>query len=165
MTTISKNWIHCVAGTLFVALAATAAGQSSQSAPSCEPVSGSISTNFIDPATTLGTATGDMQGGVSAVVLAVAPGANGRLTFTVVHRFITTSGDLIVSRPSAGIAVPSAEDGVTSLTFANMELEGKSGRFEGATGTLKLFGGANLQSGEVVVRYRGQICFAAKNKS
>jgi hypothetical protein len=129
-------------------------------AQSCEAVSGTISTNFVDTTTTVGTATGGIAGGVSAVVQNVIPGNNGKLSFFVVHRFVTTSGDVLVSQLSEGVALPSNETGMMSLTFTKMDLQGKSGRYEGATGTLKLFGGANLDRGEVVVHYRGQICFA-----
>lgn len=143
---------------------ASAANAAAQPAPNCQAVSGTISTNFVDQTTTVGTATGDMAGGVSAVVQAVVPNANGGITFTVVHRFVNSAGDHIISKPAEAIAIPSAEPGVLSLTFANMELVGMTGRFEGATGSLKLFGGANLVRGEVVVRYRGQICYAAATK-
>ena len=148
--------LFTVAGTLLLG----AAGR----AQNCVPVSGTISTNFIDQTTTVGTATGDLAGGVSAVVQSVTPGPNGKITFSVVHRFVNAAGDHIISEPSEAVAIPSAESGVLSLTFAGMELVGKTGSFEGATGSLKLFGGANLDRGEVVVRYRGQICYAAAKK-
>jgi hypothetical protein len=39
-------------------------------------------------------------------------------------------------------------------------IKGGTGRFSNATGTLKLLGALDLNNGTVVLRYKGEICFA-----
>ena len=39
-------------------------------------------------------------------------------------------------------------------------IKGGTGRFANATGTLKLLGALDLNNGTVVLRYKGEICFA-----
>ena len=43
----------------------------------CQTVGGAILTNFITETTTLGTATGDLKGGIVVDELSVSPGENG----------------------------------------------------------------------------------------
>src|SRR5215212_10943442 len=78
----------CLAGS-------AAAAQSPHAQPHCTPVGGSVLTNFVTPDTTLGTATGDLRGAVSATLLGVAPAADGTVVFTVQHHWTTESGDTV----------------------------------------------------------------------
>ena len=62
----------------------------------CVRVSGAFSTNFITENTTLGTVTGDLRGAVSATLLELLPGENGKLVGRIQHRgWVTESGDKI----------------------------------------------------------------------
>jgi hypothetical protein len=47
-----------------------------ESGRQCRSVGGTVTTNFLSETTTLGTATGDLRGAVSATLLGQAPGAN-----------------------------------------------------------------------------------------
>src|SRR4051794_12544135 len=73
--------------------AAPVAAQSPRSTDPCTPVGGSVMTNFIDQATTLGNATGDLAGAVFARLQGVVPGANDTAVFTVQHHWVTAAGD------------------------------------------------------------------------
>jgi hypothetical protein len=120
-----------------------------------------LKTNFISENTTLGDVTGDLKGSVSATILSISEGGGGTLLFEVRHRWVTEAGDLIVSERAQAVGVPLGPHapGVLGVTFERMELSGRTGRFEGARGELKIFGAADLNRGETVFRYRGEICF------
>lgn len=76
----------------------------------CVPVGGTVMTNFgaIDPLTnTLGPATGDLRGAVSATLLgAPQPSAGGTVAFHVQHHWVTESGDTITVDPAVATAAP-----------------------------------------------------------
>ena len=62
----------------------------------CMPVGGSVMTNFINADTTLGTASGDLRGAVSASLLgAPQPGPGGSVVFHVQHHWVTETGDTL----------------------------------------------------------------------
>src|SRR2546423_5468237 len=69
-------------------------GLADQRLPHCVQVGGAILTNLgvVDGNTTLGTATGDLKGAVSASILSVAPGKEGTTVFAVQHHLVTESG-------------------------------------------------------------------------
>ena len=64
--------------------------------PQCQAAGGGILTNFLDSTETLGTATGDLAGGLGVIVLGVAPGANGTTVYHVYHHWVTVPGDTIL---------------------------------------------------------------------
>ena len=79
-----------------VVTAAAAAAQPANGVPQCRPVGGTVMTNLIDQTTTLGTATGDLRGAVSADLLGPpAPGPNGTTVFSVQHHWVTDTGETI----------------------------------------------------------------------
>lgn len=73
-----------------------AAAQSTKARPHCTPVGGSLITNLVATDTTLGTATGDLRGAVSARLLGIEPGPNGTTVFTVQHLWVTEAGDTVL---------------------------------------------------------------------
>ena len=66
-------------------------------------------TNFISEDTTLGTVTGDLKGAVSARILKITPGENGKLFFEVQHTFVTEAGDTIRIDVSTAEGTPISE--------------------------------------------------------
>ena len=53
-----------------------------QSTNRCVQVGGAVSTNFLDPTTTLGTATGDLKGAIGVTVLSLKENPDGTLPST-----------------------------------------------------------------------------------
>src|SRR4051812_6274304 len=88
-----------LAGMALAALTVTAstpAAQSPTATPHCRPIGGTVSTNFIDQNTTLGTVTGDLAGAVSAVLLEPTTFPDDQTAvFRVQHRWVTDRGDMI----------------------------------------------------------------------
>lgn len=146
-------------------LSPATSAQSNEATPHCVKVSGTLMTNFnvVAENITLGTATGDLKGAVTATIQSVTPGAGGVLNFLVLHHWVTEAGDVIVFDPAQAVASPIAP-GVFGVTYDQIKVTGGTGKFEGAKGVLTAFGAADLGHGETVFRYSGQICFKAPGK-
>lgn len=136
-----------------------------QSGRDCKSVAvgGSIITNFggFGPNTTLGTATGDLRGAVGVNIVGASVGTSvGSLgSFTVQHHWVTESGDtLSIDQAIATGMVVGA--GLFAIQNYSAHLSGGTGKFAGATGDFTSIGEADLIAGQLVLRYRGQVCFA-----
>ena len=139
---------------LCLALSLTA-GLSAQ----CRQVGGALITNFggVDANTTLGPASGDLSGAVAASIIGVAAGANGTTVFTVQHHWVTDSGHALFFKVAEATVSPVAP-GVFGVVRYDASLNGGTGKFSGATGTLHFTGEADLNAGTIVLRYSGKIC-------
>ncbi|MDQ3258015.1 MAG: hypothetical protein M3R15_29715 [Acidobacteriota bacterium] len=126
----------------------------------CVPVSGSMSTNFISQDTTLGTVTGDLRGAISATLLEFTPGENGRFIGRIQHQgLVTESGDKIF-QAEALIDLTPVSEGVFYGLYRPIAIVGGTGKFDGITGTMTPYGVLDTNRGEVILRYRGEICAA-----
>jgi len=117
----------------------------------CQPVGGSVFTNFVDATDAVGPVSGDLAGAVSVQILAV----NGNV-YHIRKHFVTTSGDTITVADTDFTTYPTGS-GVAAATEP-MTITGGTGRFDGATGSVTFFGAIN-GDGEVTLRYSGAICF------
>jgi hypothetical protein len=125
----------------------------------CRAVGGAISTNFIDQSATLGTATGDLRGGLGVDVLGVGAGANGSTVFHNHHHWVTESGDTIFLADADATAFPTGVPGLFGTSYIDgVKIVGGTGQFAGTSGNLAIFGAVNLNQGQVILRYQGQIC-------
>jgi hypothetical protein len=117
----------------------------------CQPVGGSVFTNFVDSTDAVGPVSGDLAGAVSVQILAV----NGNV-YKIRKHFVTTSGDTMTVADTDFTTYPTSS-GVSAATEP-MTITGGTGRFDGATGSVTFFGAIN-GDGEVTLRYSGTICF------
>lgn len=127
----------------------------------CVSVGGTVMTNFgaVDQNTTLGPATGDLKGAVSATLMgAPTPGNGGTVLFHVQHHWVTDSGDLISFDPAVATTVPLSGT-LFAVTSYPVHISGGTGKFAGATGDITNIGEADLVKG-TVFRYSGQVCYA-----
>jgi hypothetical protein len=148
--------IQIAALCLFAATAAEA--QSSNASPHCRPVGGTVMTNFVDSNTTLGSATGDLEGAVSATLLGVTPAADGTTVFSVQHHWTTDTGDSIFSDVAQASALPVAP-GLFAIVSYPVTITGGTGKFAGAAGTVENIGEVDLNALHTVFRYQGDVCF------
>jgi hypothetical protein len=131
-----------------------------QGGANCKNVGGAVLTNFLDQATTLGTATGDLKGGLGVTVLSLSSGPGGTVLFHNHHHWVTEAGDTIFFNDADAIAYPTGIPGLYAVSYTNgVTLSGGTGRFAGATGKIASFGAVDLNKLQVILRYEGQICF------
>jgi hypothetical protein len=156
--------IHSVAVLLTVALAISlpVCAQTGQ----CEPVGGVLITNIgaiTDGGMNLGPVFGDLAGSVAAKILS----ANSDGTFTLQHYWVTTAGDTILFKPA--VLKPTypvftamvSNQTIVAVPWGNYisDINGGTGKFEGATGSISYFGMADFVKNTLVLRYTGSVCF------
>lgn len=137
-----------------VVLVVAAAGQSKH----CTPAGGMLMTNLgaVDASTTMGVATGDLKGAVGATVLSTEVSGNN-LLFHVQHHWVTESGDTLAFDPATVTTTPVAPNLFAVVTYP-VHLNGGTGKFAHMTGDFTNIGEVDLNSGQIVLRYSGQIC-------
>lgn len=129
----------------------------------CQHVGGVISTNFLDPSTTFGTATGDLGGAVGVSILSLRQNGDGTLTFHNQHHWVTISGDTVFIADEEATGFPTGIQGFFAVSYGKgVSVIGGTGRFADATGRLLAFGAVDTGKGQVVLRYEGQVCFVDK---
>jgi hypothetical protein len=135
---------------------------------SCYDVGGAIATNFIDGTNTLGTATGDLAGGLGVSVLgAPAPGPDNTLVFHVHHHWVLATGETISFNDAYVTFYPTAAPGLYGASYIDgVKVNGGgSGRYARASGTLSVFGAvvynpAEVTKSQITLRYAGKVCLA-----
>jgi hypothetical protein len=132
-----------------------------QAGTNCRPVGGSLSTNFLNATTTLGSATGDLAGGLGVTVLSLVQNPNGTATFHNHHHWVTVTGDTINMQDAYATAYPTGVPGLFAANYdKGVTIAGGTGKFLHATGKVNSWGAVNLVTNEVVLRYEGTVCFA-----
>lgn len=155
--------IRSISTFLFVALAASLPvyAQSGQ----CQQVGGVLMTNIgaIDGSINLGPVFGDLEGSVAAKI--VSQNSDG--TYTLQHYWVTTKGETIlfkqaVLKPTYPSAIgPIVNYAIVAVPWGNYssDIAGGTGKFDGATGTIKYFGMADFSTNTLVLRYTGTVCY------
>jgi hypothetical protein len=139
---------------------ALAQGQNAHSA--CIPVGGALITNIgaIAGVTNLGPVSGDLSGSVAATIL----GQNSNGSFNVQHYWVTAAGDTITLKVAVLIPTyPTSDKSIVAVPWGNYrsDISGGTGKFNNATGYLDYFGIADFQQNTLVLRYRGEVCYAS----
>jgi hypothetical protein len=127
----------------------------------CRPVGGMLLTNLgaVDQNTTMGPVTGDLAGAVAATIVTFQPQNNGTvILFAVQHHWVTNAGDTL-SFSQATVLTKEVAPNVYGVADYTAHLTGGTGRFAGAKGDLKFIGEVDLNTGSLVLRYSGNICF------
>jgi hypothetical protein len=126
-------------------------------------VGGGVLTNLIDPTDTLGTATGDLSGGLGITILQ-APNPPGAGVYTVHHHWVTTTGDTLQLADAQLTLYATGVSNVFLGRYNNgVVLTGGTGKYENATGTLDTaFGAVDFNQGLLTLRYAGTICFPSE---
>jgi len=158
----------------FVLLLMGAAALASAQTPgqTCNPVGGILFTNVaaIENRINTGVVYGDLAGTVSAAIIAgpttIGFPAQGRqqIQFTVQHYWVTDKGDNILFKPAVATADTTSTTNVVSITYDNYvaTVNGGTGRFVNATGTIKFLGAVDFNQSHLVLRYSGQVCTPSK---
>lgn len=132
-----------------------------QTATNCIPVGGALMTNIgaIAGVTNLGPVSGDLSGSVAATIL----GQNANGTYNVQHYWVTAAGDTITLKVAVLTPTyPTGNPAIVAVPWGNYRsaISGGTGKFANATGYLDYFGMADFTQNTLVLRYRGQVCYA-----
>jgi hypothetical protein len=107
----------------------------------------------------LGPVFGDLKGSVAANIV-----SSTSTTYTLQHYWVTASGDSIlfaqaVLTPTYPVPTDLA---IVAVPWGNYRsnINGGTGKFKNATGYLDYFGMADFGQNTLVLRYRGQVCYA-----
>jgi len=142
------------------AILVPAAAAQSPNHKHCQAAGGMLMTNLgaVDANTTLGPVTGDLKGAVSATILSTE--VNGKtLILHVQHHWVTEAGDTLAIDPAIATTTQ-VSAGLYAIVTYPVHLKGGTGRFAHATGDFTNIGEADLNTGQIILRYTGQICFA-----
>jgi len=146
---------------VFVVCLLATANLLARAASDCRGVGGTISTNFVSASATLGSATGDLSGGIGVSVLSVTQNPDGTLTFHNQHSWVTASGETIETKPATATAFSTGIQGLYAVSYTDgIVVTGGTGRFANARGNIRAWGAANLATNEIVLRYEGKTCSA-----
>jgi hypothetical protein len=139
-------------------LVSGATAQKNSKRQSCQSAGGMLMTNLgaIDASTTMGPVTGDLKGAVSASVLGTEVIGNN-LVFHIQHHWVTESGDTLSFDQATATTTPVAPGLYAIITYP-VHLSGGTDRFAQVTGDLTSIGEVDLNSGQIVLRYSGQLC-------
>ncbi len=152
--TKSRNAISILAVTFLVAAAAAQSPKHQR----CQAVGGMLMTNLgaVDANTTMGPVTGDSKGAVGATVVSSEVIGNN-LVFHVQHHWVTESGDTL-SFEQATATTTSVGSGLYAVVTYPVHLTGGTGKFARVTGDFSNIGEVDLNSGQLLLRYSGQLC-------
>lgn len=154
------HWLTRPNFSLFVVLAFMIPGHGhAQESTECISVSGAIAGNVTGtaPVTVLGTVTGDLAGATAATITQQTEGSNGHFELQLQHVFVTNERHSLRTVDKATwIPVP-GKSGVFHMS-TQYTIQGGTGKFNNAKGTLENHGEADTNSGLVTLGYSGQIC-------
>ena len=126
----------------------------------CTHVGGMLMTNIgtIEGVTNLGPVSGDLQGSVAATI----KGQDAQGNFLVQHYWVTSAGETIVLKQAVLKPVATSDPNVVAVLWGNYssDILGGTGKFKNATGGIEYFGIADFREKTLVLRYRGEACFA-----
>jgi hypothetical protein len=126
----------------------------------CIHVGGTLMTNIgaIEGVTNLGPVSGDLQGSVAATI----KGQDAQGNFLVQHYWVTNAGDTILLKQAVLKPVATSDPNVVAVLWGNYssDILGGTGKFKNATGRIDYFGIADFTEKTLVLRYKGEACFA-----
>jgi hypothetical protein len=106
----------------------------------------------------LGPVFGDLAGSVAANIV-----GSTSTTYTLQHYWVTASGDSIYFAPA--VLTPTyltTNTAIVAVPWGNYisNITGGTGKYKNATGSLSYFGMADFVQNTLVLRYRGEVCYA-----
>jgi hypothetical protein len=126
----------------------------------CIHVGGMLMTNIgaIEGVTNLGPVSGDLQGSIAATI----KGQDAQGNFLVQHYWVTSAGDTILLKQAVLKPVATSDPNVVAVLWGNYssDILGGTGKFKNTTGRIEYFGIADFREKTLVLRYRGEACFA-----
>ena len=125
----------------------------------CLPVAGTIDATVVggDPVNVLGNVSGDLAGSTRAVLTGQSEGDSGKVNLTLEHDFVTHGRNSLKTTDAAVWTPVPGREGVFHMA-TSYTIEGGTGVFVGASGSLTNDGIADTNTGLVTLRYAGEVC-------
>jgi hypothetical protein len=125
----------------------------------CRTVAGTIDASVVggDPVNVLGNVSGDLAGATRAVITSQGDGGEGKVTLGLAHDFVTHARGSLKTTDSAVWTPVPGHEGLFHMA-TEYPIQGGTGAFDGATGTLVNDGVADTNTGLVTLRYAGEVC-------
>ncbi len=123
---------------------------------SCLILGGTALANVIDPTHLIASLSGAFAGGAKAEILSETKTATG-LTLEMEHYFFTEKGGLLRTRDIATLTNVQGRKNIFMLEI-NYIIKESSGAFKDYSGEFQSFGLFDLNKGQAVIRYKGEIC-------
>lgn len=142
-------------GMLSVLLLTTLCSNSFASAKQCREIGGMGLAEAIDETNLVAALSGDMTG-AHAQILGQTKTSTG-LILDMEHYFINGSNGLIRTRDKATLTAVPGKDQTYMLEIVYKVMD-SHGTYEGYRGGFNSFGLIKLAKGEVILRYKGEIC-------
>ena len=138
-------------------LAATAIGQNSATSSKCQPIGGFISTNVggWGPNTTMGTAVGDLAGAVGVEILNITTAANGLVTVSVQHHWVTATGDTLTI-DKANLYGVYVAPGLLQIVKYKVHIAGGTGQYQNTRGDINVIGEADFNANHTALQFTGR---------
>lgn len=122
----------------------------------CLILGGTTLAQAVDTTRFIGALTGSFAGSIRAEILEEKKTPNG-LSLKMEHFFMTTTGGLLRTTDMAKLTNVKAKDNVYMLEI-NHDIKDASGNFEGYDGEFQSAGLIDRNTGEVVLKYTGEMC-------
>ncbi len=125
----------------------------------CRPVAGTIDATVVggDPVNVLGNVNGDLAGSTRAILTGQSEGENGTVNLTLKHDFVTHGRSSLSTSDTAVWTPVPGHQGVFHMATV-YKIDGGTGAYSGATGSLINDGVADTNTGLVTLRYSGEVC-------
>lgn len=142
--------------TIFTALMlATLSSNSLASVKQCKEIGGMGLAEAIDETNLVAALSGDMTG-ARAQILGQTKTSTG-LILDMEHYFINDKNGLIKTRDKATLTTVPGKDQTYMLEIAYKVMDSR-GTYEGYRGSFNSYGLIKLAKGEVILRYKGELC-------
>jgi len=159
----TTGWFNFVLGVGVLLASFTTNGFAAN--PHCTDLGGVILTNVggfgqIDGSpTTMGVATGDLKGAIGIQIVSASADFT---SITVQHHWVTENGETL-NFGQATLHATFVAPGLLAVIDYHATLSGGTGRFANAAGDTSYIGEIDLNTGHVVLRYSGNMCFSGSN--
>ncbi len=146
-----------------IALSVIVFGVSGSLIAQCRDVGGVLMTNIgaIAGVTNLGPVFGDLEGSVAATIM----GQDNNGNFLIQHYWVNSAGETIKFKlatlvPGTASVGGQVQSGIVPVLWGNYvsDIQGGTGKYQHAHGSLLYFGIADFNQLTLVLRYRGTVC-------
>jgi len=138
------------------ALVGTYTSSAQAAGNSCITLGGTAQANMVDQTHLIAAMSGEFAGAAKAEILSQTTTDTG-LSLELEHFFFNDRGGLLRTNDTAVLTAVTGRENVYMIEFT-YEIVEASGAYEGYNGSFQSYGLFDLEKGQAVIRYNGEIC-------